>query len=93
MSATSTPDERDITFKRLFLGAEGIFDLETVPLEGREAAEAERHAFLQSLAHRLLPDSMPNVVLFRDLFTTIVQSSDAAHSSRMVSQLLNRFIG
>jgi hypothetical protein len=87
----STDDEKQVFFQRLFLGAEGIVDLDAVPEEQRSAAINQRKEFLNALASSLLPDTMPKADLFRDVFVNILESSDASHASRILIKLINRF--
>ncbi|MDD5415825.1 MAG: AarF/UbiB family protein [Candidatus Daviesbacteria bacterium] len=90
--AVSTGVEREVLFKRLFLGAEGVLDLEAVPLEQAEQARNQRKEFIGALAAEFLPEDMPNVALFRDIFTSVLESSDPPHASRTLVKLLNSFI-
>lgn len=89
--AVSTDDEKDVTFRRLLLGAEGIVDLEAVNVDQLPTAETQRREFVRVLAENMLPDSMPRADLFRNIFTTIIESSDAPHASRILTKLINRF--
>lgn len=89
--AISTDDEKEIIFQRLFLGAEGIVDLEAVTPDQLDAASAQRREFIRVLSENMLPDSMPNVQLFRNIFSNVIESSDPSHASRMLTKLINRF--
>jgi hypothetical protein len=89
--AVSTYDEKEVTYKRLFLGAEGIVDLETVKPEGLPIAEKQRKEFIEVLARNMLPDSMPKADLFRNIFSTVIESSDPSHASRILTKLINKF--
>lgn len=88
--AATTDDEKEIIFKRLFLGAEGIVDLEAVPEAGIETATSQRKEFLRTLSIQLLPDIMPNADLFRNIFTTVLESSDAPHASRILTKIIGK---
>jgi len=88
--AMSTDDEKEVLFKRLFLGAEGIVDLEAVPEQDRPKALEQRKVFAERLATHLLPDSMAKPELFRNMFITIIESSDPAHASQLLTRLINR---
>lgn len=90
--AISTNDEKEIIFQRLFLGAEGIVDLEAVTPDQLDTASAQRREFVRVLSENMLPDSMPNVQLFRNIFSTVIESSDPSHASRILTKLINRFI-
>lgn len=90
--AVSTGVEREVLFKRLFLGAEGVLDLEAVPSEQVEQARNQRREFIRVLAAEFLPEDMPNVALFRDIFTSVLESSDPAHANRTLTKLINSFI-
>lgn len=89
--AMSTEDEKEVIYKRFLLGAEGIVDLEAVKPEQLDAASAQRRRFIQVLSERLLPDSMPKAGLFRNIFATIIDSSDPAHATRILIKLINKF--
>jgi|GEM_PF-3580410 len=89
--AMSTDDEKEVLFKRLFLGVEGIVDLEAVPEHDKPKALRQRKAFAETLAAHLLPDSMPKAELFRNMFVTIIEYSDPAHASQLLIRLINRF--
>jgi len=88
--ATSTEDEREIILKRLFLGAEGIVDLEVVSEAESHVAINQRKEFLRTLSTHLLPDTMPNADLFRNIFTVVIESSDAPHASRILTKIINK---
>lgn len=89
--AVSTDDEKEVTYKRLLLGAEGIVDLEAVKPEELPIAKKQREEFIKILAENMLPDSMPRAELFRNIFSTIIESSDPSHASRILTKLINRF--
>lgn len=89
--AASTDTEKEVLFQRFFLGAEGILDLEAVPSSEMELAISQRRELITTLAQHLLPDSMPNAPLFRDIFSSIIESSDPAHAARTLIKLINKF--
>lgn len=86
----STEEEKEMLFKRMLLGAEGVLDIEAVPQEQRQIVEAQKREFLKTLSVNLLPDTMPNVDLFRNIFVTVLESSDPSHSSRTLIKIINR---
>lgn len=89
--AMETSDEREVTYKKLFLGAEGIVDLDAVKPEQFSIAEKQRKEFIKTLAENMLPDTMPRAQLFRNIFSTVIESSDPPHASRLLIKLINKF--
>lgn len=87
----STDDEKEVFFRKLFLGAEGIVDLEAVAKSRLKEVQSERRGFLNTLASNLLPDTMPQAALFREIFISVIESSDPAHASRTLVKLINKF--
>lgn len=85
-----TPTEKEVFFKRLLLGAEGVIDLESVDGESKETAKHLRHEFLKTLAASLVPENSSNPELGRKLFISVVESSDPSHASRLLIKLINR---
>jgi len=88
--AMMTDDEREVLYKRLLMGAEGIIDLEAVSSSEIETAEEQKKLFLQELSSSLFTEEAPNFQLFRKIFTVIIDSSDVAHGSKLIIKLVNK---
>ncbi len=84
-----TPPEREVLLRRLFLGAEGILDLEAVSDEYLGEAEKLRDNFLKSLSDHFISGETQSEQVFRSIFKTVFQKAEPAKAAHMMNNIIN----
>lgn len=84
-----TPPERDVLLTRMLLGAEGILDLEAVPISQQAEAIKKRDQFLTTLAQYFILKDSPSSAVFQKIFVTIFQNAQPARGAQMLEKLIN----
>jgi predicted unusual protein kinase regulating ubiquinone biosynthesis (AarF/ABC1/UbiB family) len=90
--AQSTPPEREIFFRRMFTGAEGVLDLAAVDNTLRQEASQQRHAFLDTLSKTFIPLDNATNDLFRNIFVTTLENAEPSHATQILTTILNEAI-
>ncbi|KXK26739.1 MAG: protein kinase UbiB [candidate division WS6 bacterium OLB20] len=86
--------QRTEVIERLLLGSQGVMEVLTDQKQQATITEAleERKLFLDRFAEVLIPDSISQYALFRDVFVSVMEESDPVRSTQIIGKLINKKI-